>query len=163
MPVWPFLVTFAALCLAWGAHRGDRDAVIALAAMLGGYAATRALVSVYGDARLDIQLALIWIAVAHVSVAFTQLRVFPSCAALIGLCYFAAWYTAAPREFGSWPYVIADILAVAAMIGAVWDDGGGGNRILGRGDHRGFGVDLGHHPLAQEAQAARLGGNPHDQ
>lgn len=114
--IWPYIMGLCAV-LAVAAWAGrDLSASRSLCAVLVALVAIRAASYVYGDSSAYTALAaLIW--------AVTAMHVFRSIGAtassilvLSALCYFWANYSGAPRVVGSLPFVVSDVLLVAAIV-----------------------------------------------
>lgn len=139
MAVWPFLMAGAATGLVAALIARDRDYAVAFGLMLLAYAAMRANVFAGWSVEVNLPAAVIWGLCAGAIRASTQLRVFPNLLGAIPACYLWAEVTAAPLAFGSAPYVLADLAAIAAMIGGGWGIG-----RFARSRHRG-GLGRYHH------------------
>jgi len=144
MAVWPFLWAGAGLALVLALLSRDKRLISVACAICAALVAAR--VARLGLAEDDAKLAL---AAAWVGAGATISKVWRAdttsgIIVLSGLCYFWGRLSGAPIQFGQPPYVLADMLAGAAILltcrGAadviVTD---GGRVVGGGGGRRGFG------------------------
>ena len=117
--IWPLLMALAATvgiaCLA----AGHRPQAVSAGEMLLAYAAMRAKSAVFSGSEYESAVsAAIWLAVA---VAIQrQLRyvsaTIPILLGAVSLCYLWARLVSAPKVIGSAPYMVADVLAILALL-----------------------------------------------
>ena len=111
--IWPYMMATAAGVAALSAVAGD--GMRAALAVLLAYIAAR-LISAGLPVPWDLlAFGALWVAVG----GYVLRQGLPISGGLLiacGLCYFWARVTGAPREVGSLPFVVSDILAGAAML-----------------------------------------------
>lgn len=159
--VWPFLMGFSAL-LCVGSIWAREWRFSALVILIAYSAMQFKKVTYDGDEWAFVVSAAIWICAAaaiqrQIVYASTQMRKCLTCIsgflASAGLCYFWAKLTSAPREFGSLPYLVADLAVIAAMLIIGRSICAGiytGNWFLGRTGFRG---DALHSPMRKNYYA----------
>ena len=161
MPVWPFLMGLSALILALAVFAKNAPAMKVAGVILCAYIAGR----VVKMAEVDFQLsafAIIWLVAAILSATIAPKKYGISTLLLgVSLCYLWARIVAAPWVFGSIPFVISDILALAAMLSIGWGlrhdiifrIGDLGRHSIGRGFSLGANCGI----VASEVEAQRRG------
>jgi hypothetical protein len=111
--IWPYMMAMAASVAILSAIAGD--GVRAALAVFGAYVAAR-LISAGLPFPWDlVAFAALWVAVGRYAVSQGHPisgGLFVAC----GLCYLWARLTGAPREVGSLPFVVSDVLAGVAML-----------------------------------------------
>lgn len=117
MPVWPFLLALAVTVFIAGLVMGQRRAASVAGVMVCAYVAGW-LLKMSGTEYDLSGFAVIWICAAAICLT---LRDYGISAILLAVsaCYVWAWAVGAPWEIGSLPFVVSDILAVAAMISLI--------------------------------------------
>ena len=116
MSVWPFLWGLCAVLGLVSVVSKHRRAWQALAAIFAAYVSVKAMSLVFGDHGIYLAAgALIWAITARA--VFRLGHTTPSRIILLStLCYFWAAGSGAPRIVGSIPFVVSDLLMVAAMV-----------------------------------------------
>jgi len=114
--IWPYIMGLCSV-LAVAAWAGrDLSASRSLCAVLVALVAIRAASYIYGDSSAYMALAaLIW-AVTAMHVLRSGNATASGILVLSAVCYFWANYSGAPRVVGSAPFVVSDVLLVAAIV-----------------------------------------------
>jgi hypothetical protein len=129
MTVWPYLMAISAVTVLITAVARDR-AMLALSAMiLAAYIGGRIIkAGLHPDAQL-IAFAVLWISVAVADATQRQADTKSALLAAVALCYLWAKMASAPWAFGSVPFVVSDLAALAVMALIVK---GSGRAFIGR-------------------------------
>lgn len=116
MTVWPYLMATAAACVACTVLAGDRAmarlSLMILAAYIGGRV-------IKAHAPADIHLlafALLWLSVAVADAIQRQVDTKTALLSAVALCYLWAKMASSAWVYGSAPFVVSDILALAVML-----------------------------------------------
>jgi hypothetical protein len=161
MPVWPFLMGLSALVLCLAMFAKNAPAMKVAGVIFCAYIAGRAVKMAGDDFQLS-AFAIIWLLTALAAVTINPARYGISLLLLgVSACYLWARVASAPWVFGSMPFVVSDVLAVAAMLSIGW---GLRHDIIDRIDHlgwhsagRGFSLGSNRAIVAAQAQAREDG------
>jgi len=161
MPVWPILMGLSVAVLVVALVARNAPAAKVAGAIFAAYMAGRIIKMGPDEYQLS-AFAIVWLVVAVVSVAVSFNR-YGISLMLVGVsaCYVWAKLTAAPWVFGSPPFVISDLLALAAMLFTGW---GVRHEFVGRVAHmvrhsnsRGFSLGADRATIAPKAKAKKAG------
>lgn len=116
MSVWPFLMALSLAVLSMAAVAGGRRYIVPAAAIFGAYIATRGLVA-SGVPLPHTSYAIAWISAAFFTIAHS-LKNYEISLMLTGVaaCYLWARAASAEAYFGSMPFVVSDLFAIAALL-----------------------------------------------
>jgi len=129
MMVWPFLLGLSVIVAGMAVIAGRGRYIVPALAILGAYLTVRLFVSV-GVPSPSTVYALIWIFAATAIMAHNWRNYgISTILALSAMCYLWARAAGVTAAFGVLPFVLSDLLVVAAML---WIGGGVWNGFVGR-------------------------------
>lgn len=146
MMIWPYLMGLSAVVTLVAALSRQMPLTKAAGAILAAYFAARILKAGVPPEFQLVAFAALWVSVGGFVLRQCGLVVPALLLVVCSLCYLWARLTAAPWVVGSVPFVISDILAVAAML---WIGGAAAHVLIrdgylgGNSDRRGAGLGTG--------------------